>query len=341
MTEKNHGNERIEMAHGSGGKISQELVEKIFKPAFSNPYLNELHDGAILPDVKGKLAFTTDSYVVNPIFFPGGNIGDLAVNGTVNDLAMCGAKPLYLSVGMILEEGFLLSDLKQIVQSMKLAAKKAEVLLVTGDTKVVEKGKADGIFINTAGVGRVREGVSISPSNAREGDLILINGAIAEHGIAIIVSREGLEFETTLKSDSASLNDMVEKILDISDEIHVLRDPTRGGVSATLNEIASASDVEIFLDEGKIPISDSVKAASSLLGFDPLYVANEGKVLVIVGENDAEKVLAVMRESPEGKESAIIGRVLSDHRGKVILETEIGTKRIVEMPSGEQLPRIC
>ncbi len=329
------------MAHGSGGKLSHELVENLFKPAFSNPFLDVLHDGAILPNPGGSLAFSTDSYVVHPIFFPGGNIGDLAVNGTVNDLAMCGAKPLYLSVGMILEEGLPIPDLRRIVQSMKDAANKADILLVTGDTKVVEKGKADGIFINTAGVGKVKEGLEISPSRIDVGDVILINGPVAEHGIAIMVSREGLEFETSLESDSASLNHMVEKILDISDEVHLLRDPTRGGMSATLNEIINASNLGIVLDEVAIPIPDTVKAACSLLGFDPLYVANEGKVLVFVGENDVQKVLDTMRQFPEGKDAAIIGKVVSEHAGKVILETGIGTRRIIDMPSGEQLPRIC
>jgi hydrogenase expression/formation protein HypE len=331
----------ITMAHGSGGRASQELVENLFKPAFANHFLDELHDGAILPEIQGRLAFSTDSYVIHPLFFPGGNIGDLAINGTVNDLAMCGAKPLYLSVGMILEEGLLISDLQNVVQSMSLAATKAGVQIVTGDTKVVERGQADGLYLNTTGVGQIKDNVSISPTKAQVGDLILINGQIAEHGMAIMVTRGGLDFETTLTSDSASLNYLVENILDISDQIHVLRDPTRGGVAAVLNEIAVASQLGILLDESKIPVSESVKTACSLLGFDPLYVANEGKMLAFVGAQDAEKILSTLRKSPEGKDSTIIGRVVAENPGRVLLETTIGTTRIIDMPAGEQLPRIC
>ena len=303
--------------------------------------MNEVHDGAIL-DIEGKrLAFTTDSYVVSPLFFPGGNIGDLAINGTVNDLAMCGAKPLYLSAGFILEEGFEIEKLQQITQSMSTASEKAGVLLVTGDTKVVENGNADGVYINTAGIGLVDQNRDISPKGAKEGDLIIINGRIADHGIAILSKREGLDFESDIKSDSAPLNGLVEVMLKTSSDIHVLRDPTRGGIAATLNEIAEASKLGILIEEQKIPISESVISISSLLGIDPFNVANEGKLLAIVGNKDAEAVLDVMRSHPFGADSSIIGEIVSNHPGKVVLKTAIGTKRLVDMPSGENLPRIC
>lgn len=332
---------KIIMAHGSGGRYSQELFQQLFLPLFDNPYLSEVHDGAIL-DVGGqKLAFSTDSYVVNPVFFPGGNIGDLAVNGTVNDLAMCGAQPLFLSAGFILEEGFEIEKLKEIVQSMRTAADQAGVLLVTGDTKVVENGSADGIFINTAGIGQIADGINISPKNAKEGDAIIINGRIADHGIAVLSKREGLDFESDIQSDSASLNGLVDAMFKASMDIHVLRDPTRGGIAATLNEIAEASDCGILIEEDKIPISESVLSISSLLGIDPLYIANEGKLLAIVESDSAEVVLSTMRQHVNGGESAIIGRVVSGHAGKLVMETSIGTKRVVDMPSGENLPRIC
>lgn len=333
--------DKIMMAHGSGGRFSQELFQNVFQPKFSNPFLNEVHDGAIL-DIEGKrLAFTTDSYVVSPLFFPGGNIGDLAINGTVNDLAMCGAKPLYLSAGFILEEGFEIEKLQQITQSMSTASEKAGVLLVTGDTKVVENGNADGVYINTAGIGLVDQNRDISPKGAKEGDLIIINGRIADHGIAILSKREGLDFESDIKSDSAPLNGLVEVMLKTSSDIHVLRDPTRGGIAATLNEIAEASKLGILIEEQKIPISESVISISSLLGIDPFNVANEGKLLAIVGNKDAEAVLDVMRSHPFGADSSIIGEIVSNHPGKVVLKTAIGTKRLVDMPSGENLPRIC
>ncbi len=333
--------EKIKLAHGSGGKLSQELFQEVFQKQFDNRFLNEVHDGAILEMGGCKLAFSTDTFVVNPVFFPGGNIGDLAVNGTVNDVAMCGAKPLFLSTGFILEEGFDIDSLQIIVASMREAADKAGVMLVTGDTKVVENGSADGIFINTTGIGLVDEKVSISPRNATEGDAVILSGRIADHGIAVMSKRQGLEFETDILTDSAPLNKLVEAILETSTEVHVLRDPTRGGIAATLNEIAEAADAGILLNEESIPIDKQVKAVSSMLGLDPLYIANEGKLLAIVGKDSADEVLSVMRTYPEGSESAIIGRVVSDFNGKVVMETTIGTKRIVDMPSGEQLPRIC
>ncbi|MBU3914176.1 hydrogenase expression/formation protein HypE [bacterium] len=333
--------EKIKLAHGSGGKLSQELFQEVFQKQFSNRFLNEVHDGAILEIGGCKLAFSTDTFVVNPIFFPGGNIGDLAVNGTVNDIAMCGAKPMYLSAGFILEEGFDIESLKIIVASMRKAGDKAGVLLVTGDTKVVENGSADGIFINTTGIGLIYENVNISPRNATEGDAVILSGRIADHGIAVMSKRQGLEFETDILTDSAPLNKLVEAILEASNEVRVLRDPTRGGIAATLNEIAEAAGKGIFLYEESIPIDKQVKAVSSMLGLDPLYIANEGKLLAIVGKDSADKVLSVMRSRPEGRESAIIGRVVSEYKGKVVMKTTIGTKRVVDMPSGEQLPRIC
>jgi hydrogenase expression/formation protein HypE len=332
----------ILLAHGGGGKLTQMLIERVFLPAFANPALETLHDGAILEVGETRLAFTTDSFVVSPIFFPGGDIGCLAVHGTVNDLAMCGARPLALSAGFILEEGFSMEDLCRIVESMREAAQRVGVPIVTGDTKVVDKGKGDGIFINTTGIGIIPAGIQISPKRARPGDLILINGAIAVHGIAIMSVREGLEFETTLASDTAPLHDLVARILEAGgDKVHVLRDPTRGGVASALNEIASKAKVGIVLDEASIPIWEEVKGACEILGLDPLYVANEGKCLAIVAREKAEEVLEAMKSHPLGKEAAIIGEVVEEHPGQVILRSRIGGRRIVEMLSGEQLPRIC
>lgn len=330
------------LAHGGGGKLTHMLIERIFLPAFANPALEALHDGAILEVSGVRLAFTTDSFVVSPIFFPGGDIGCLAVHGTVNDLAMCGARPLALSAGFILEEGFSMEDLCRVVESMREAASRAGVPIVTGDTKVVDKGKGDGIFINTTGIGLIPPGIHISPKRAKPGDLILINGAIAVHGIAIMSVREGLEFETTLLSDTAPLHDLVARILEVGgDKVHVLRDPTRGGVASALNEIASRAGVGILLDEASIPIWEEVKGACEILGLDPLYVANEGKCLVIVAQDKAEEVLEVMRAHPLGQEAAIIGEVVEEHPGQVILRSRIGGMRVVDMLSGEQLPRIC
>ncbi len=332
----------VTLAHGGGGRLTQMLIERMFVPSFSNPTLELLHDGAILPVHAGRLAFSTDSFVVSPIFFPGGDIGSLAVHGTVNDLAMCGAQPFALSSALILEEGLPLQDLWRIVQSMKQAAEQVGVPIVTGDTKVVDKGKGDGVFINTTGIGFIPDGVHISPLRARPGEIVLIKGEIAAHGIAIMSVREGLSFETALVSDSAPLHDLVAGILAAAGErVHVLRDPTRGGLASTLNEIAAQAGVGVRLDEASIPMGDAVRGACEILGLDPLYVANEGKCLAIVERAAAEQTLAAMRAHPLGKQSAIIGEVVADPRGKVVLRSRVGGMRVVDMLSGEQLPRIC
>ena len=330
------------MAHGGGGRMSQMLIEKMFVPAFDNATLEQLNDGAVLGVEAGRLAFSTDSFVVNPLFFPGGDIGSLAIHGTVNDIAMCGAIPLALSVGMIIEEGLPMQTLWQIVQSMQAAARMAGVSIVTGDTKVVDRGKGDGIYINTSAIGRIPEGIDVAPRRARPGDKILINGAIAVHGIAIMSVREGLEFETTLESDSAALNGLVAYLLGtLGEKVHVLRDPTRGGLSSTLNEIAVQARLGIRLVEKDIPIWEDVRGACEILGFDPLYVANEGKFLAIVAPDAADAALAIMHAHPLGGEAAIIGEVVAEHAGKVFLRSRIGGMRVVDMLSGEQLPRIC
>jgi hydrogenase expression/formation protein HypE len=330
------------LAHGGGGRLTHMLIERMFLPAFRNPTLEVLHDGALL-DVEGvRLAFSTDTFVISPLFFPGGDIGSLAVHGTLNDLAMCGARPLVLSAGFILEEGLPMEDLWRIVQSMQQAAQTLGVPIVTGDTKVVERGKGDGMFINTSGIGLVPDGIYVSPRRARPGDAVLINGAIAVHGIAIMSVREGLEFETALKSDSAALHGLVARILDTGgDQVHVLRDPTRGGVASALNEIAAQAQVGLRLEETRIPIYEEVRGACEILGLDPLYVANEGKCLVIVAREAADAVLAAMREHPLGREAALIGEVVEDHPGRVWMRSRIGGQRIVDVLSGEQLPRIC
>jgi hydrogenase expression/formation protein HypE len=331
----------ITMAHGSGGILSRQLIEQMFQPAFDNDLLNAGHDGAVLAGESGRLAFTTDSFVVQPIFFPGGNIGDLAVNGTVNDLACCGATPDYMSVGMILEEGLPMEDLWKIVLSMKRAADKAGVVIVTGDTKVVDRGSGDKIFINTSGVGRVREGVNIDPRNCQPGDVIILSGTVGEHGVAVLSARSGLEFETTIESDSAALNGLVETILDASPDISVLRDPTRGGVATTLNEISRSARVGMVLQETMIPVSPAVRGACEVLGLDPLYIANEGKLLVILPEKEAGKVLEKIRKHPLGSEACVIGKLAAEHPSVVRMTTSIGSSRIIDMLTGEQLPRIC
>lgn len=332
---------RVLLAHGGGGKLSQDLIRRMFLPEFNNALLEPLHDGAVFPVDAGRLAFSTDSYVINPMFFPGGDIGTLAVNGTVNDLAMCGAKPLYLSVGLIIEEGLPMEDLWRVVRSMKEAAKEAGVALVTGDTKVVEKGKGDKIFINTSGVGVVEPDITIGPNRANVGDAIILSGFIAEHGIAIMSVREGLEFESTMESDSAPLNGLVERMLQASRNIHVLRDPTRGGVAGVLNEIAQASKVGITISEDRIPLSEGVRGACEILGLDPLYVANEGKLIAFVPPGEAEAVLRAMRFHPYGRDAVIVGEVVAQHPGTVVMKSTIGGSRVVDMLSGEQLPRIC
>lgn len=330
------------LAHGGGGRLTQMLIDRMFVPAFDNPTLKSLHDGAILEADGVRLAFSTDTFVIKPLFFPGGDIGSLAVHGTVNDLAMCGARPLGLSTALILEEGLPMEDLWRVVQSMQQAARAVGVPIVTGDTKVVDRGKGDGVFINTTGLGLIPAGVQVSPKRARPGDLILINGTIAVHGIAIMSVREGLEFETTLQSDSAPLHDLIGTILNTAGEqVHVLRDPTRGGLASTLNEIAVQANAGIRLDEASIPIWEQVRGACEILGLDPLYVANEGKALVIVAREVADRALEAMRQHMLGYESAIIGEVVADHPGKVLLRSRIGGMRVVDMISGEQLPRIC
>ncbi len=333
--------DKVLLAHGGGGSLSNKLIEKMFFHEFDNEILNKMHDGAVFDTQEGKMAFSTDSFVIQPIFFPGGNIGELAVNGTVNDLACCGAVPQYLSLSFIIEEGFSMDDLWKIVQSIKSAADKADVKIVTGDTKVVEKGKADKIFINTSGVGIVKKGLTISPKNCNTGDKIIVTGTIADHGICIMSLRAGLEFETQIESDTAPLNQMVNEILNVSDKIKVLRDPTRGGLASTLNEIASSSGKGILLYEDKIPVREDVKGVCEMLGLDPLYVANEGKLLIFVDADDAEKVLKTVKNNEYGKHAAIIGEVQELNDKIVKLKTTIGTTRIVDMISGEQLPRIC
>lgn len=332
---------QVLIAHGGGGKLSQQVIQKMIVPQFKNDLLEPLHDGAVFTLNGVKFAFSTDSYVINPIFFPGGNIGELAVNGTVNDLSMCGAKPLYLSAAFIIEEGFAMDDLWRVILSMQAAAEKAGVLLVTGDTKVVDRGKGDKIFINTSGLGVIGEGIEIGSKNARIGDQVIVSGPIAVHGIAIMSVREGLEFESHIESDTAPLNSLVSTMLSASKNIHVLRDPTRGGVASSLNEIAESSRVGIRINEEKIPISEPVRGACEILGLDPLYVANEGKLLAFVSPDDSEKVLAAMRQHPLGRESAVLGEVVGEHPGTVVMRTAIGGSRVVDMLSGEQLPRIC
>lgn len=332
--------DRILLAHGSGGKLSHELVQKQFLPFLANPALNKLDDSAIF-EASGKLAFTTDSYVVNPIFFPGGDIGKLAVCGTVNDLAMNGAKPLYLSLSAIIEEGLLISELETIVQSIRKAAEEAEVNIIAGDTKVVNRGQADKLFITTSGVGMIPTGVDISGANARAGDKVLLSGTIGDHGIAVMSHREGLRFSMTMESDCAPLNKLVSQILEVTSNIHCLRDPTRGGLATTLNELAQQSEVGIIVDEAKIPVKDEVKAACELLGLDPLYVANEGKLVAIIDPADVDGALTQMKKSNYGRDAAIIGEVTGEHPGKVVMRTKLGPSRIVDMLSGELLPRIC
>ncbi len=332
--------DRILLAHGSGGKLSHELVEKKLLPFLSNPALNKLDDSAIF-EASGRLAFTTDSYVVNPIFFPGGDIGKLAVCGTVNDLSMNGAKPLYLSLSAIIEEGLLLSELEQIMQSIKKAAEEAGVSIIAGDTKVVNRGQADKLFITTSGVGVIPTGVDISGANARAGDKVLLSGTIGDHGIAVMSQREGLRFSMNLESDCAPLNKLVSQMLEVSSRIHCLRDPTRGGLATTLNELAQQSKVGILVDEAKIPVKEDVKAACELLGLDPLYVANEGKLVAIADPADTDKILTQMKKNSYGRNAAIIGEVTDEYRGKVVMKTKLGPSRIVDMISGELLPRIC
>jgi hydrogenase expression/formation protein HypE len=332
---------RILLAHGSGGKLSHDLIQKHIISAFGNPTLAKMDDSAVLEINKGRIAFTTDSYVVSPIIFPGGNIGKLAVCGTVNDLSMSGSVPLYLSLSLIIEEGLPVSELEEIVKSIAKTASEAGVKIVTGDTKVVNRGDADKLFINTSGIGIIPEGVNISGANAKPGDVVIVSGTIGDHGIAIMSKREGLSFSTTLESDCAPLNSLVADMLDESHLINCLRDPTRGGLATTLNELAGQSGVGIVIEDSLIPVRNEVRGACELLGLDPLYVANEGKLIAIVDERAADIVLARMKLNQNGKNAAIIGRVRSEHPGRVVIKTPYGSSRILDMLSGELLPRIC
>ena len=345
----------IVMGHGAGGRMMADLIEHLFAPAFDNEWLGQMGNSTVLPNsllVNSSLAFTTDSFVVSPLFFPGGNIGELAVYGTVNDLAMCGAKPLFLSAGFILEEGLPMETLGNIVTAMAQACKKAGVKVATGDTKVVQRGHGDGIYINTSGIGVIPTGLDIGPRNARPGDVVLISGTMGDHGIAIMSVREGLTFQTEIQSDTAPLNGLVEVMMAAAQpdgqtgvhqqqSVHCLRDATRGGLSAVLNELAGSSRVGIEFDERKVPLRPEVNAACEMLGLDPFYVANEGKLVAIVSGEVAEQVLAAMRAHRYGKDAAIIGKVVAEHPGLVTARTTIGGMRVVDVPAGELLPRIC
>jgi len=333
--------ERILLGHGSGGKLSADLLQEVFLPTLGNPVLDRLEDQAVVSVNGIRLAVTTDSFVVKPLFFRGGDIGALAVHGTINDLAMGGAVPLWLSAAFILEEGLPLETLKRIVASMQQAAENAGIQIITGDTKVVEKGSADGLFINTTGIGQVRDGVSLSASQAHPGDIIIVSGFLGDHGIAILAEREGLQFETQVNSDSAALHTLVASLLDATHAVRCLRDPTRGGLSSTLNEIAASSRVGMELDEIAVPVREEVRGACEMLGLDPMYVANEGKLVAIVEPSAAQDALRALQCHPLGKHAAIIGRVIEDHPRMVVMRTPFGTTRIVDMLAGDQLPRIC
>jgi hydrogenase expression/formation protein HypE len=340
----------IRLAHGAGGRMMADLIRDVFASSLDNPYLRQLADSSILqlptcnlqsPTSNLRLAISTDSFVVRPLFFPGGDIGSLAVHGTVNDVAMSGARPLWLTAGFILEEGLEMETLERVVRSMAEAARKAGVQVVAGDTKVVERGHGDGLYINTAGVGVVMEGIEVGPDRARPGDVVLLNGTIGDHGIAVLSQREGLAFETALVSDSAPLNGLVEALLAAAPHTHCLRDATRGGLAAVLNELAAASQVGVEIEEAAVPVRPAVAAACEMLGFDPLTVANEGKLVAFVPPEEAEAALAALRAHPLGQEAARIGTVTEEHPGLVLARTGIGGRRVVDMPLGELLPRIC
>jgi len=332
----------IVMGHGGGGVLSGELVEHLFLPAYGDAAADaQLGDSAIVEVAHGRLAFSTDSYVVKPLFFPGGSIGDLAVNGTVNDIAMAGATPLVLSTAFIIEEGTQLAELGRVAEALGAAARKAGIKLVTGDTKVVDNGNGDGVFVNTAGIGVLADGVDIRPERASVGDVIIVSGDIGVHGVAVMSCREGLEFGTTVRSDSAPLHGLVADMIATGADIHVLRDPTRGGVAASLNEIAKAAKVGVTVVERDLPIPQTVRDACGLLGLDPLYVANEGKLLAFVSSDDADRVLAAMHAHEYGRDARVIGRCIDEHPGMVVARTGLGGTRVVDLPLGEQLPRIC
>ena len=332
---------RVDMTHGSGGRAMAQLIEELFVKHLDNDLLRQANDQAVFEVPAGRMVMSTDGHVISPLFFPGGDIGSLSVHGTINDVAMSGARPLYLSAGFILEEGFALSQLEKIVISMAEAASNAGVPVVTGDPKVVEKGKGDGIFITTTGVGVVPDGLNISGNRAQPGDAILVSGSMGDHGVAIMSSRENLEFETSIQSDSAALHTLIADMVSAVPDIHCLRDPTRGGLATTLNELAQQSAVGMTLYESLIPINPAVSAACELLGLDPLYVANEGKLVCICAQQDSQKVLAVMQAHPLGQQAAIIGEVVADENGFVQMETSFGGSRVVDWLAGEQLPRIC
>ncbi len=332
----------IVMGHGGGGKLGNELVEHLFLPAFRNPALENLGDAAVFETAGARLAMSTDSFVVQPLFFPGGSIGDLAVNGTVNDLAVSGAEPKFLSASFILEEGFPLSQLAAIVGAMAKAAATARVQIVTGDTKVVERGHGDGCYITTAGVGVLRSNTAVGPKRAKSGDAVIVSGTIGDHGMAIMSVREGLEFESQIRSDCAALNGMIAEVLDgVGAAVHAMRDPTRGGLASTLNEIACSSDVGVALDEASIPVRPEVQSACELLGLDPIYVANEGKAVFFVAPEAAERVVEILRAHPLGKDAARIGHVTAEHKRMLVARTALGANRVIPTMIGEQLPRIC
>jgi hydrogenase expression/formation protein HypE len=339
----NRKEDKILLSHGNGGRLMHDLISDLFLANFGNKKLSELSDSAVLPVDSSDIAFTTDSFVIDPLFFPGGNIGKLAVCGTVNDLAVSGAEPLYISVSFIIEEGFPISDLETIVKSLAAEAKKAKVEIVTGDTKVVNKGKCDKLFINTAGIGRIRKEHDMTgrTRNIVPGDVIIINGTIGDHGMAVMNARESFNFKTQLESDCASLNGLVHQILTESSSVKFMRDPTRGGVATVLNELTSSGSFGIEIEEQTLPVNKGVNAMCELMGFDPLYIANEGKVVLVSSPEESGRILNIMKENILGKDAAVIGRIVSDHPGKVVLLTSTGGKRIIDSLTGDQLPRIC
>ena len=331
----------IQLGHGSGGRLTAQLMEDIFLPAYTNPHLESLNDQAVFSVGGPRLAFTTDSFVVKPLFFPGGDIGELAVNGTVNDLAMAGARPLYLSASFVLEEGLPIAELQKIVDSMAIAVRSAGVEIVTGDTKVVERGHGDGVYINTSGVGIIEHNRYLSSDQARPGDKIILSGPLGDHGMAVMAQREGLGFESAIKSDTAALHGLVQTMLDIASELRCLRDPTRGGLATSLNELAASSSVGMELEETSIPVRDAVSGLCELLGLDPLYVACEGRLVAIVAASEADALVTAMRAHPLGSEATVIGSVVAEHPNTVVMRTCVGGTRIVDVLTGEQLPRIC
>jgi hydrogenase expression/formation protein HypE len=333
--------DHILLAHGGGGTLMHRLIEGVFRPAFANPFLDQRHDGAVVPLDGARLAFTTDSYVVRPLFFPGGDIGTLAVNGTVNDLAMCGARPLFLSAGFILEEGLLVETLQRVVESMRRAAEAAGVQIVTGDTKVVDRGKGDGMYINTAGVGVTEHGREVGPASVRPGDAVLLSGDIGRHGVAVMAVREGLDFETTITSDCAAVSSPVRALFEAGLDVHCLRDLTRGGLASALVETAEAAGVTVHVEEKAIPVLEEVRGACEILGLDPLYVANEGRFIAFLPADHASRALAVLRARPPAEGACLIGRVQAGTKGLVTMTGTIGTSRVIDLLSGEQLPRIC